>query len=220
MIDHRSSARLLVEHMLGQTGWTASELARRAGLAPSTLTRFLNSPVKHSLSARTLARLSAASGMAVPLVGAELPTVPVLGSIAPDGAKLWPTAEEHVESTISGAGPLAALRIAGDGFFPVHRNGDLLFYSCGGNGIDPRALAQESLVRLEDGTMHLRTLTRGSRTGRWTLSWHGGPPDYDRILDWAAPVLFIDRRARFGAGRATTPLRTRPAAGEQPGHRL
>jgi transcriptional regulator with XRE-family HTH domain len=39
-----------------------SGLARRAGLAPSTLTRFMNGPGKHILSHRTLAKLSAAVG--------------------------------------------------------------------------------------------------------------------------------------------------------------
>lgn len=54
------ATRAFVHKTLERTGLTATELARRAGLAPSTLNRFLNSEdVKHTLSARTLMRIAA-----------------------------------------------------------------------------------------------------------------------------------------------------------------
>lgn len=53
-------ARRIVADILRHTGLTPTELARRAGLAPSTLTRFLNSTSpKQTLSQRTLERLAA-----------------------------------------------------------------------------------------------------------------------------------------------------------------
>lgn len=52
--------RRVVEDILLRTGVTPSELARRVGLAPSTLTRFLNSPGgRTTLSRRSLNRLAA-----------------------------------------------------------------------------------------------------------------------------------------------------------------
>jgi SOS-response transcriptional repressor LexA len=68
MIDeHQRIARDYVRSVLRETGWEATTLARRAGLAPTTITRFLNSPkVTHSLSARSLAKVAAASGLALP----------------------------------------------------------------------------------------------------------------------------------------------------------
>jgi len=49
------------------TGLDATNLARKAGLVPSTLNRFMNKPVTHLLSGRTLAAISKASGVSVPL---------------------------------------------------------------------------------------------------------------------------------------------------------
>jgi phage repressor protein C with HTH and peptisase S24 domain len=52
-----SSDRDLIEALCASTGLTASDVARKAGLAVSTLTRPLNHPVKHRLSGTTLNKL-------------------------------------------------------------------------------------------------------------------------------------------------------------------
>lgn len=49
----------LLEELCKHLGMTPSEVARKAGLAVSTLTRPLNQPVKHRLSIPTLAKLRA-----------------------------------------------------------------------------------------------------------------------------------------------------------------
>lgn len=49
----------LLERLTAFVGCTPSELARRAGLTPSTLTRPMNQPVKHRLSMPTLDKLKA-----------------------------------------------------------------------------------------------------------------------------------------------------------------
>lgn len=62
--------RELVELMLEATGMTPTGLAREADLSPSTLTRFLHDKgAKHTLSTRSLGKLSVASG--VPLTMAS-----------------------------------------------------------------------------------------------------------------------------------------------------
>ncbi|EHM01401.1 peptidase S24-like protein [Acetobacteraceae bacterium AT-5844] len=53
----RVATKALVERALELTGWTPTEYARVAGLTPSTLTRFLYHPVKHTLSHRTITKL-------------------------------------------------------------------------------------------------------------------------------------------------------------------
>jgi SOS-response transcriptional repressor LexA len=64
MVDTQDSTqagtKALVERALELTGWTPTEFARFAGLTPSTLTRFLYQPVKHTLSQRTVGKLLAA----------------------------------------------------------------------------------------------------------------------------------------------------------------
>ena len=52
-----SNDRELIESLCRWAGLSASEVARRAGLAVTTLTRPLNYPVKHRLSIPTLAKL-------------------------------------------------------------------------------------------------------------------------------------------------------------------
>lgn len=49
-----------IQRFLDLTGWSATELARRAGVSQTTITRFLNKKVKHALSYNTLFRISAA----------------------------------------------------------------------------------------------------------------------------------------------------------------
>ncbi len=61
MPDARTRTRLLIEGYLTETGLDPSTLARLAGLAPSTITRFLNSPEFTSIpTTRTLAKLERA----------------------------------------------------------------------------------------------------------------------------------------------------------------
>lgn len=65
--DYQTAARRYLESVLKQTGLTATEVARRVGLASTTLTRFLNDPDwKHTLSARTLAKIEQHTGHALP----------------------------------------------------------------------------------------------------------------------------------------------------------
>jgi hypothetical protein len=69
--DQQAAIRDLIRRMMEKTGLDATGLAREAGISPSTLSRFLYQPVKHLLTARTLAKLSTASGVPVP-VGSPL----------------------------------------------------------------------------------------------------------------------------------------------------
>lgn len=64
--EQQAVMRDLIRSMIDKTGMDATGLARAAGLAPSTLSRFLYQPVKHLLTARTLAKLARISGVAVP----------------------------------------------------------------------------------------------------------------------------------------------------------
>ena len=72
MSEQQTAVRELVQQMLAETGLTLTELARRAGVSSTTLTRFMNKDVKHTLSMSTLGKLSVASGVSVPM-GMALP---------------------------------------------------------------------------------------------------------------------------------------------------
>jgi lambda repressor-like predicted transcriptional regulator len=65
--EQQAVMRDLIRSMMDKTGLDATGLARAAALAPSTLSRFLNQPVKqHLLTMRTLAKLARISGVPVP----------------------------------------------------------------------------------------------------------------------------------------------------------
>ena len=62
----QAAARRFVSEILRITGWSATGLARKAHLAPSTLTRFLNNEVGHTLSSRTISKLRQAAATEIP----------------------------------------------------------------------------------------------------------------------------------------------------------
>jgi transcriptional regulator with XRE-family HTH domain len=62
----REEARALIREMVRTTGLSLTPLARKAGLVPSTLTRFMNADVTHLLTLRTFQKLSRASGVPIP----------------------------------------------------------------------------------------------------------------------------------------------------------
>src|SRR5579871_3343015 len=64
----QKATRAYLKAVLEHTGWkNPTEIADRAGLAASTINRFLNkADVKHNLSLDTLSKVSAASGLPIP----------------------------------------------------------------------------------------------------------------------------------------------------------
>ena len=65
----RQQMRGWLREILVRTGETPTALARRAGLAQSTLTRFLNSDDAPMLGLRSVAKIAAAADMEPPLLG-------------------------------------------------------------------------------------------------------------------------------------------------------
>jgi transcriptional regulator with XRE-family HTH domain len=67
MADPRDSTRAWLKSILASTGWTATELSRRAHLSQTTLTRFLNDPeYSNDLSRRTIQAIAHAAQVPQP----------------------------------------------------------------------------------------------------------------------------------------------------------
>ena len=60
--------RSQLQNVLSANGWTCEQWAKRAGIAPTTLTRFINKQTTHVPSTSTLLKLERAAGR--PLLGA------------------------------------------------------------------------------------------------------------------------------------------------------
>jgi len=65
--DDQKAQRDWLRDIIRATGLTAGAIAKRAGLAPSTITRFLHGEVGHVLKADTLTRISQTSGAPLPV---------------------------------------------------------------------------------------------------------------------------------------------------------
>ena len=62
-MDTRANVRAYVERACKAGGWKYTQLARAAGVTPSTITRFMNKDGKSILSTRTLHKIAVASGL-------------------------------------------------------------------------------------------------------------------------------------------------------------
>lgn len=86
MDDDRQLLRDYLKRAAEAAGTDLTGLARKAGLSPSTLTRFVNSDDKHLPTTRTLAKIAEASGLAPPTGGRQHMTkaerIQLLASVA------------------------------------------------------------------------------------------------------------------------------------------
>lgn len=121
MFDPREAIRQYVRAVMAETGLDATTLARRVGLAPSTLTRFLNDTrASHTLSTRTLQKLSAYSALPLPMA---LGGSSDLQAVAPSGASNDKMARASApRGSVPASGPrdlpiLGQARAGMEGFF-------------------------------------------------------------------------------------------------------
>lgn len=89
------------------------------------------------------------------------------------------------------------VEVVGDSMFPVYWAGDLVFILRQRDGVPRSAIGQECVVQVTGDAALIKTIRRGTEAGRFDLISYNAPPMENQRLDWASPVLFVDRRARF-----------------------
>ena len=117
----QQDVRALVQRMMDETGLTPTALARRAGVVPSTVTRFMSGGAKHTLGLRSLAKLSAASGIPVPMGAAGLAP----GSVPEDANKPPPLLPQRHEMPRDVPVFGTAMGANGDGAFTINLGGQV-----------------------------------------------------------------------------------------------
>ncbi len=201
----QEAARRFIAAVSAATGWNYTTIARRAGLASTTVTRFMNEPdVRHMLSARSLAKIAAISSVPVPpeLGG----TVPLVGEgdreFTPSPAPIPPPGPRdlavrgHAKGGTSGAYffeqgvvqayverpwflmgvPTAyAVYIQNDSMEPVFRHGHLAYV----NPSVPPSPGDDVVIHLKDGQGFVKRLVR--RTARALIAEQFNPV---RQLEW------------------------------------
>lgn len=184
-----------------QTGLDASNLARRAKIAPSTLTRILNGSVKNTLSARTIAKVADYAGMPSPLSGNVDPSsqrVPLYGYVGA-GDKIYPVENDgpidHIIAPFVVDENLSALIIRGDSMFPAYWEGDVVFFGADRRMKPSKCLMSECIVYLKSGEVYIKQIHPGT-DGLYILISYNAPPIMGAEIEWASPILFVDRRNR------------------------
>lgn len=83
---------------------------------------------------------------------------------------------------------VVAVRVRGDSMFPIEDGWDL-FYRKDVDGVPDDAIGRFCVVKLDDGRVFAKHLTRGSQPGTFTLLSSNAAPIQNVRLRWAARVL-------------------------------
>jgi transcriptional regulator with XRE-family HTH domain len=129
-------------------------------------------------------------------------SVPLVGFVGA-GAEIYPFDDaplgggfEMVDAPPDEARTVVAVEVRGESMFPAYREGDLIYYAREQDFVVDACLGAECVVKLGDGPTLVKTVMRGAEPGRWTLLSYNAPPIENAHIDWAAPVLWVDKRRR------------------------
>lgn len=89
---------------------------------------------------------------------------------------------------------VSALDVRGDSMYPVYKDGDRIFYSRIHEFLEEECLQSECVVQVLDGPILVKTIIKGSASSLYTLTSYNAPPIQDAKIEWAAPVLWVDKR--------------------------
>ncbi|WP_376950711.1 S24 family peptidase [Asaia spathodeae] len=202
MEDTLEEARKFVRNAMAQTGLDATNLARRAKLAPSTLTRLLNGDSKNAPGFKTLSKIAAIAEVPMPgtMSQAAHKKLVKLYGYAGAGDLVFPDyaqdADDLVEAPLWAGEHLCALKVKGDSMYPAYWAGDIVFFNMEPGQQEAIDYSAESVVKLPSGELYIKQLQRGSCAGLYNLISYNSPPIVDSHIEWARPVLFVDRRNR------------------------
>jgi phage repressor protein C with HTH and peptisase S24 domain len=93
---------------------------------------------------------------------------------------------------------VVAVKVKGRSMEPVYRDGDLLFFSTGGNLAPSDCIGEDCIVQVRSGPAYIKAIERGTKPSRYKLvSYDGETPPIDNVdIEWAAPVRHVTRARR------------------------
>jgi SOS-response transcriptional repressor LexA len=137
----------------------------------------------------------------------ERPGVPVVGRIGA-GEAIYPIDDhvkgdglEHIPAP-PGLERSVAADVRGDSMFPVYWDGDRVFMERMQDGVPDSAIGQECVVQVHEGPALIKLVRRSASKSLFDLFSYNAPTQEAQRLDWASPVLYVDRRARLKTKRA------------------
>jgi DNA-binding transcriptional regulator YiaG len=182
----------LVRAILAHTGWTQTQLAQRIGTTQGTVSRWASARQIPD-SAQEKALMALANELMLVETTSERPMVPLVGYVGAGGDIAFIDDHalggglDHVESPPGGRADVVAVQVRGDSMYPVHTDGDILYYRDKREGEHIADLiGLEVIARLADGRTYIKRLARGGHPGLWTLKSWNAPDMEDVVLEWAA----------------------------------
>jgi phage repressor protein C with HTH and peptisase S24 domain len=185
-----------------RAGLTLEKVAQKLDLSISQISRLERG--QSDLTGERLKQFAEIYGcQPADILGSIPRQVPLVGYVGA-GAEVYPFDDslmggglEEVEAPPGYADAMVAVRVRGDSMFPVYRDGDLIYYSRDADFHESECLGAECVVKVVDGPTLVKTVMRGSANGLYSLLSYNAPPIADRRIEWAAPVLWVDKRRRL-----------------------
>tara|TARA_R110002096_G_scaffold416576_2_gene619307 strand:- start:133867 stop:134490 length:624 start_codon:yes stop_codon:yes gene_type:complete len=101
---------------------------------------------------------------------------------------------EEVETPPGLKETAVAVKVSGDSMYPAYEDGDIIFYIRDGADIDENeCLGKQCIIKVTEGPIYIKRLSRGSSHGLYHLESHNAPPMHDKSIDWAARVLYVKK---------------------------
>jgi DNA-binding Xre family transcriptional regulator len=215
MAKEREIIVVAVQRIMEATGLSSSGLAKKAGIAASTLTRFLYRDPDYILSQKTLNAICRVAGYDsyeayIKSSDKPSPKVPIVGTVGAGGevfpidhlpllpSNLDPAEEDYVNCEWADAPPgiypngIVAVRVTGNSMMPYMPEGTVVYYAQRfEDGAPDHCLASLCVVQLRDGKTLLKMVRKGQLHGRFDLQSYNMETITDVELAWCAPVIFI-----------------------------
>ncbi len=87
-----------------------------------------------------------------------------------------------------------AVKVAGDSMYPAYEDGDIIFYIRNGIDVDEeQCIGRQCIIKVSDGPIYIKRLSKGSAPGLYHLESHNAPPMHDRTIEWATKVLYVKK---------------------------
>lgn len=192
--------------VMKERDWTGAEMARRAGVYPSTIHRFIRGASKSIPSTTTLSKIALAAGMPAPTFSdgnhsQTRATVPLIGYVG-GGAEVHPINDhpaghgfDDVEMPPGEFGDLVAVVVSGDSMMPLYHEGDIIYFRPVERGVDEaQCLNRPCIVKIHEGPTLVKVPIRGSSPKHYTLMSYAGSPRENQRLDWASKVLWVKHK--------------------------
>jgi len=184
---------LRIKDILGERGITAETLANDLGYNQGQVSRWLSG------SRRAHTDFLEAAAEYLDLSVSDLfhaRQVPVVGYIGA-GAEFQAIDDhakgggiDHIEAPPGCSDNAVAVQVRGESMLPVYNDGDILIYEEQRRDLE-NFINRRVVCGLGDGRVLVKTMTRGSESGVYTLTSFNSGPITDVVVDWVARIRWV-----------------------------